>query len=68
MFLVIVTTADDLFTCGSEEDGVFKLGRVAPFGVTQWRVGVQDTYITQVFECYEVFSLSQSVQPAPTEG
>ncbi len=50
--LVIVSSADHLFAGGSQQDGVFKLGRVAAFGVAQRRVGVDDAQVAEVLQCH----------------
>ena len=44
------------------------LRRVAPFDVTQGRVGVDDAVVAKVFKCHQVLRLPQSVHPPSAEG
>ena len=64
---VIVASADHLLTCGSQQNGVFILCGVATLDITQRRIGVYDTGVTQVLECHQVLAFTETIQPASTE-
>lgn len=61
---VVVSTAHHLLAGGPEQDGVFKLSRVAALAVAQWGVGVHDAQVAQVLQSHQVLALAQAVQPA----
>ncbi len=67
-FLVVWSAADDFFACRSQQNGVFKLCRIAALDIAQWRVWVHYPFIAQVFESHQVFGLVQPVQPPPAKG
>ena len=66
--LVITASRNHFFTCWSEEQCMLKLGCIAAFNVTEWRVGLYNSWVTQVLQCHQVLGLSQTVQPAATES
>jgi hypothetical protein len=47
---------------------VLELSSVASLNVTKRRIGIDDSNITQILQCHQVFAFSQSVQPSATEG
>ncbi len=47
---------------------MFKLSGVAAFGITQWRVRVDQPDVTQVFQGHEVLGFTEAIQPATTES
>jgi len=56
---IILSFTDHFFASGSEQDGMFVLGRVASLHVAQRRVGVHDASVTQVLEGHQVLGLPQ---------
>lgn len=48
---IVVTTREDFLASGSEIDSVFVLSNVTAFLIDEWRISLDDTNITQVFQC-----------------
>lgn len=66
--LVILSTSHHFFAGWPENDGMFKLSCVATFLITKWGVWVDDTSITQIFQCHQVLCLTKTIQPTPTKS
>ena len=47
---------------------MFKLRCVAALGIAERRVRIHNAQVTEVFECYQVLALVQTVQPPPAES
>ncbi len=66
--LVVIALADYLLASGSEEKGVFILGSVAPFHITQGRVCINYTGVAETPQSHQILGLSKTVQPPTTES
>ena len=64
---IIAAATEHLLAGGSQQDGVFKLGRVAAFGVAQRRIWINDTFVAQVLQSHQVLGLTETVEPATAE-
>ena len=65
---VICAPGNDLLARGPEQDGVFKLGRVAALDIAQRWVGLDDALFAQVLQGHQISFLAQPIKPATTEG
>ena len=59
--LIVWASANDFFACWSQKDGMFKLSCVAALNVAEGWVGIDNSFVTQVFESHQVFRLIQTI-------
>jgi hypothetical protein len=51
IFLIIIPSTNNLFARWSQNNGMFILSRITAFNITQWWIRMNNSIVTQVFEC-----------------
>ena len=60
VILVVIAFRQNFLACGPHNDGVLILRNVRSNFVDEWGIRLNDTDITQIFQCSEIFLLLPS--------
>ena len=58
---IVLSLADYLLAGWLQQDGMFILGSVATLYITERRVGINNTSITQILQCHQVLCVTKPV-------